>query len=87
MSPRTPFTTGYWQQFVDGWPSGTAPQPPYHLDYPARLPDGRVLVLPLRELPEGNRAVASLIVNQASFAVVEGLADHMGTWQVQLQPT
>jgi adenine/guanine phosphoribosyltransferase-like PRPP-binding protein len=79
MSSRTPSTTSYWQQLLAGWPNGTAPNPPYHLDYPAALPDGRVLVLPLRELPEGNRAVASLIVNQASFAVVEGLADHMST--------
>lgn len=42
-----------------------------------RLPDGRVLVLPLRRLPEGGRAVASLIANQASFEVVAALADHM----------
>jgi adenine/guanine phosphoribosyltransferase-like PRPP-binding protein len=77
MRSRTPSTTDYWQQFLDGWPTGTAPEPPYLLDYPVVLPDGRVLVLPLRELPEGNLAVASLIVNQASFIVVKGLADHM----------
>lgn len=77
MNSRTPSTTGYWQQFLDGWPNGAAPKPPYRLDYPAGLPDGRVLVLPLRELPGGNRAVASLIINQASFTVVEALADHM----------
>jgi adenine/guanine phosphoribosyltransferase-like PRPP-binding protein len=41
------------------------------------LPDGRVLVLPLRELPEGDRAVASLIANHASFAVVDALAEQM----------
>jgi adenine/guanine phosphoribosyltransferase-like PRPP-binding protein len=79
MNSRTSSTTGYWQQLRAGWPNGTAPKPPYHLDYPAGLPDGRVLLLPLRELPEGNRAVASLIVNQASFAVVEGLAEHMSS--------
>jgi adenine/guanine phosphoribosyltransferase-like PRPP-binding protein len=70
-------TTTYWQQLLDGWPGGIAPQPPFRFDYPVPLPDGRVLVLPLRALPQGDRAVASLIANQASFAVVEALADHM----------
>ena len=43
--------------------------------YPAALPDGREIALPIRVLPEGDdRAVASLIVNQASFAVEDALA-------------
>jgi len=42
--------------------------------YPARFDDGRILVLPIRPLPEGKRALASLIINQASFAVVDALA-------------
>jgi adenine/guanine phosphoribosyltransferase-like PRPP-binding protein len=42
--------------------------------YPARFPDGRILVLPIRPLPDGKRALASLIINQASFAVVDALA-------------
>jgi len=42
--------------------------------YPAAFDDGRRLVLPLRALPDGEHAVASLIVNQASFAVVDALA-------------
>jgi adenine/guanine phosphoribosyltransferase-like PRPP-binding protein len=71
-------TTGYWQHLLDGWPDGREPQPPFRFDYPVRLPDGRVLVLPLRTLPEGDRAVASLIANQASFAVAEALGRHMG---------
>jgi adenine/guanine phosphoribosyltransferase-like PRPP-binding protein len=46
--------------------------------YPARLPDGRQIALPIRVLPgDGSRAVASLIVNQASFAVEDALADAM----------
>ncbi len=51
---------------------------PYRFGYPARLPDGRYLVLPIRKVAgvEG-RAVASLIANQASFAVVRALADAM----------
>jgi len=35
--------------------------------------------VPLRELPDGDRAVASLIANQASNLVVAALADHMAT--------
>jgi len=46
--------------------------------YPAILPDGRQIALPIRTLPgDGARAVASLIVNQASFAVEDALSDAM----------
>jgi adenine/guanine phosphoribosyltransferase-like PRPP-binding protein len=74
---RTRPTTTYWQRLLEDWPDGIEPRSPYRFDYPVRLPDGRVLLLPLRELPEGGRAVASLIANQASFGVVSALADHM----------
>ena len=48
--------------------------------YPAALPDGRQLLLPIRVLPgDGTRAVASLIINQASFAVEDALADGLVT--------
>jgi len=40
--------------------------------YPAKLPDGRRLVLPLRDL--GDVAVAGFIANQASFAVLDQIA-------------
>lgn len=75
-APTRP-TTAYWQRLLDGWPDGQPPQPPHRFDYPVALPDGRVLVLPLRALPEGTHAVASLIANQAAFEVVAALADHM----------
>jgi len=42
--------------------------------YPARLDDGRILLLPVRPLPDGRHGLASLIINQASFAVVDALA-------------
>jgi adenine/guanine phosphoribosyltransferase-like PRPP-binding protein len=74
---RTGPTTAYWQHLLEGWPGGIAPRPPYRLDFPVRLPDGRVLLLPLRTLPDGGHAVASLIANHASFAAVAALADHM----------
>lgn len=46
--------------------------------YPAVLAGGRQLALPIRVLPGGDdRAVASLIVNQASFTVEDALAEAM----------
>jgi len=42
--------------------------------YPARFADGRILLLPIRLLPNGKQALASLIINQASFTVVDALA-------------
>jgi adenine/guanine phosphoribosyltransferase-like PRPP-binding protein len=41
----------------------------------AELPDGRQLRLPIRVLSDGEHALASLIVNQASFTVLEALAE------------
>jgi adenine/guanine phosphoribosyltransferase-like PRPP-binding protein len=67
----------FWQTLV---PPGTFHEnPPQGFGdfYPARLPDGRQLALPIRVLPasDGARGIASLIVNQASFAVQDALAD------------
>ncbi len=60
-------------------PGGTA--------YAATLPDGRRILLPIRILPGGgDRAVASLIVNQASFAVLDALADVLADRLKQLRP-
>lgn len=63
----------FWQRVEPGPPS----PPPYHDRFPARLPDGRVLWLPLRPLPGTSCALASLILNQASFEVENILADHL----------
>ncbi|MEO8683339.1 MAG: phosphoribosyltransferase [Devosia sp.] len=55
--------------------------------YPATLPDGRQLLLPLRVLPgDGTEAVASLIVNQASFAVEDALVSAMADLVAPLAP-
>jgi adenine/guanine phosphoribosyltransferase-like PRPP-binding protein len=70
-------TTSYWQDLTAEIPARFAAAPPYRFGYPVRLPCGRFLVLPLRRLPDGDRAVASLIANQASNVVVAALADHM----------
>ncbi len=60
----------FWQDF------DASPDPaPWTTRYPARLPDGRVLHLPIRVLPGGGQALASLILNQASFVVEAALAD------------
>jgi adenine/guanine phosphoribosyltransferase-like PRPP-binding protein len=70
-------TTGHWQSLSQEIPARFSATPPYRFGYPVRLPCGRFLVLPLRRLPDGNRAVASLIANQASNAVIAALADQM----------
>ncbi|MEG0921300.1 MAG: phosphoribosyltransferase [Comamonas sp.] len=71
-------TTDYWQSTVTAAELAQSPLPPYARSYPAQLPDGRYLVLPLRGMPsQPDRCVASLIANQASIDVVEQLALHM----------
>lgn len=66
---------GFWQTLLA--PDAIDPQQaagPFTDTYPARLPDGRWLMLPLRVLPgTPDRAVASLIVNQAALAVEDAL--------------
>jgi adenine/guanine phosphoribosyltransferase-like PRPP-binding protein len=57
----------FWQRFTDA-----AAPPPYLDRYPAVLPDGAVLDLPIRDF--GAFGVAGLIANQASFPVVRRLA-------------
>jgi len=70
-------TLTYWQQLHDEAPARFAAAPPHRYGYPIRLPGGKVLVLPLRRLPDSQHAVASLIANQASHEVVAALADIM----------
>lgn len=66
----------FWQTV---YPKNTLPTGAGFEDlYPAALPDGRQIALPIRILPgDGSSAVASLIVNQASFAVEDVLTDAM----------
>jgi adenine/guanine phosphoribosyltransferase-like PRPP-binding protein len=69
----TEATSGYWQRIVD---TGEVERcdPPWRFGYPAALPDGRILLLPIRRLAsDPSRAVASLILNQASLPVVDAL--------------
>jgi hypothetical protein len=72
--PAAASSHDFWQDFLRADdPVLTAPS--YHAGYPARLADGRHLLLPIRVLPgDGTRAVASLITNQASFRVLDAIA-------------
>lgn len=65
----------FWQEIYQPRTHGTDPAAGFSGLYPACLPDGRQLALPIRVLPGGDdRAVASFIVNQASFEVEDALA-------------
>jgi adenine/guanine phosphoribosyltransferase-like PRPP-binding protein len=62
----------FWQSLL---PASAALAPPFCDRFTARLPDGRVLLQPLRVLPqEPDTAVASLIATQLAFAVEHALA-------------
>ncbi|MEJ8309622.1 phosphoribosyltransferase [Agrobacterium larrymoorei] len=65
----------FWQ---DLHPPGSFPTDGIKVGfYPVTLDDGRQLRLPIRPLADGEHALASLIINQASFEVVGALADDL----------
>jgi len=73
MKPQEFMPHDFWQEAA---PPGTFDDSgEFSTFYPARFADGRQLCLPLRPLPDGKHAVASLIVNQASFGVLDALAE------------
>jgi adenine/guanine phosphoribosyltransferase-like PRPP-binding protein len=79
-------TTDYWQTLLapDAVPTDAAT---FRYGYPARLPDGRILMLPIRRQPgDPAHAVASLIPNQASFEVVDALVGFMADLAAPLRP-
>jgi len=63
----------FWQEIHP--PLTFARQPPggHRGFFPAEFDDGRQLRLPIRELADGEHGLASLIINQAAFAVEEAL--------------
>ncbi|KAH7418348.1 phosphoribosyltransferase-like protein [Cadophora sp. MPI-SDFR-AT-0126] len=75
MSPEsfTEQTTQYWQEIL---PDAEAPPAPWKYGFPARLPDQRILKLPIRAL-NANEAVASLIINQAALDVTAELGNFL----------
>jgi adenine/guanine phosphoribosyltransferase-like PRPP-binding protein len=63
----------FWQEIH---PPGTFERLPvegHRGFFPAEFEDGRQLRLPIRELADGEHALASLIINQAGFVVEEAL--------------
>ncbi|MBT9369141.1 phosphoribosyltransferase [Rhizobium sp. CSW-27] len=74
----------FWQELH---PAGTfSSDGPFSGFFPARLADGRQLCLPIRPLSDGRHALASLIINQASFPVVEALAGDLAARLSDLKP-
>ena len=70
----------YWQRFEPVAPPDAAVTG----SYPAAMPDGRALMLPMRDL--GDFAVAGLIANQMSFAVLDQVADWLAAAARALRP-
>ncbi|KAF7955099.1 uncharacterized protein EAE97_000358 [Botrytis byssoidea] len=88
IPPITHFTeptTTYWQTIL---PFNHTPQtPPYRYGFPAKLPDSRFLVLPIRPLKDNPKhAVASLLVNQASMEVVDTLSNFLADLVRRFEP-
>ena len=73
----------FWQEIH---PGDHATPGPYQDRFPARLPDGRVLFLPIRRLGETDRGIASLILNQTAFAVEAVLADLLAEQLAEYAP-
>lgn len=74
----------FWQEI---YPRDSFDTQGPHTDiYPAQLEDGRQILLPIRPLADGNYALASLIINQAGFAVLDALASDLAARLRPYQP-
>ena len=73
----------FWQEIH---PPEDAVPPPWTNRFPAELPDGNILFLPIRTLGETGTGIASLILNQAGFEVEKVLADHLAARLAPLEP-
>ena len=74
----------FWQSLSPT--SGIPAEGPFSDYYPAPLDDEFELRLPIRVLPDGEHALCSLIVNQASFAVVDTLASRLARQLAPFDP-
>jgi adenine/guanine phosphoribosyltransferase-like PRPP-binding protein len=63
----------FWQEIHPPRTFARLPDDGHRGFFPAEFEDGRQLRLPIRELADGEHALASLIINQAGFAVEEAL--------------
>jgi len=79
---RYALAMNYWQHFEPADPLNGATV--FRDWYPAAMPDGSFLRLPLRDL--GDRAVAGFIANQAAFRVVDQIAQWMAASVRSLRP-
>ena len=83
----TESTTHYWQEILPASANTAGHADPWRQGYPAHLPDGRVLLLPIRQLASDPQlAVASLLINQASLQVAETLGDMLADRLAALRP-
>ena len=76
----------FWQAILPARTYDVQPPDGHHGYYPASLPDGRQLALPIRERDQGKEALASLIINQASFTVLDALATELAKKIAPLDP-
>jgi adenine/guanine phosphoribosyltransferase-like PRPP-binding protein len=74
----------FWQDILP--PDATPPDTRHNGFYPATLSDGRRIRLPIRPLADGQHGLASLIVNQASFAVLDALATDLAARLAEFSP-
>jgi adenine/guanine phosphoribosyltransferase-like PRPP-binding protein len=73
----------FWQSLL---PAGESVAAPYRDSFPAQFADGRQILLPIRPLPDGRRGLASLIINQASFLVLDAIATELAGRLAAFQP-
>jgi adenine/guanine phosphoribosyltransferase-like PRPP-binding protein len=76
----------FWQEIHP--PSTFDPHPAegHRGFYPAEFENGRQLRLPIRELADGEHALASLIINQAGFAVEDALCSSLAEMARAFEP-
>jgi len=74
----------FWQNISPR--SDLTPDGPFSDYYPAPLDDDFELRLPIRALPDGEHALCSLIVNQASFPVVDAIAERLARRLARFDP-
>ncbi len=88
MNPKKfdPQPQDFWQEIVAAGTYDNAPPGGHKHFFPARLADGRQLALPIRQRGSSNEALASLIINQASLAVLDALADALAAKVRPLAP-
>ncbi|OCO99259.1 phosphoribosyltransferase [Ensifer sp. LC13] len=74
----------FWQEVYP--PKSFDIQTGYRDFFPATLGDNSQILLPIRPLADGKHALASLIVNQASFAVEDALATELAAKLAVFEP-